>query len=439
MVVILGAGLAGLSTAYHLGRSECLLIEREDQVGGLCRTFERNGFFFDCTGHLLHFRKNSIRKLVESLIGDGLRSHSRRSYIFSKGIYTDYPFQANTYGLPKEVVKKCLLDFIEAYIKGTNRQPSSKRPRNLHDWILQTFGEGISRHFMIPFNEKLWQCSLRSLSADWGGGWLIPRPSLEEVVGGALGIPNRTMGYNPTFLYPEKGGIQVLPQAFVPHVGRIRLKTEVKEIHLARRRVILSNGPEMPFEYLVSTIPLPELIRRCVDVPSYVRTAASRLKYVSVYNVNIGVKRENVSKAHWIYLPEKKFPFYRIGFPMNFSPYLVPPECSSIYVEISHQPGRREGSDHLLDTVIQGLIELGVLYPDDPVAMSEVRDIPYAYVIFNQDRLRAIRVLQNFLEKNRVYSIGRYGAWEHTSMEDAIWHGQEAAQKIASEAGKSKS
>ena len=93
MIVIVGAGLAGLSTAYHLSSTPYRLYEREEEVGGLCRSYHKDGFTFDYTGHLLHFRQPEIKALVERLLAGKLQQHSRKSFIYSHRTYTEYPFQ----------------------------------------------------------------------------------------------------------------------------------------------------------------------------------------------------------------------------------------------------------------------------------------------------------------------------------------------------------
>src|SRR5512145_1145180 len=106
MIVIVGAGLAGLSTAYHLSGIPYRLYEREQEVGGLCRSYRKDGFTFDYTGHLLHFRQPDIKALVERLLPGKLHTHRRKSFIYSHKTYTEYPFQVNTHGLPPEVVRE---------------------------------------------------------------------------------------------------------------------------------------------------------------------------------------------------------------------------------------------------------------------------------------------------------------------------------------------
>ena len=436
-VVILGAGLAGLSAAYHLqeGGAPFALYERETVVGGLCRSMTRGGFTFDCTGHLMHFRRPEIRTLVERLMGQAgseLIAHQRRAAIYSHGVFTDYPFQANTFGLPVEVVKECLMGFIEAWRKRDRQAPARLAPpRHFGEWVLRTFGAGIAGHFMTPFNEKLWQRPLSDLGCDWGGGWLIPVPSLEEVVQGALGLANRNMGYNPSFFYPKEGGIQRYPEAFAAQVTKgVHLGHELTAIDLGRRVVEFQDGQRVRYRRLISTIPLPELFRRAKGLPAAVTRQVDGLAHVSVTNVNLGVDRPTIVPYHWVYFPEPRFPFYRVGFPSNLTPSVAPPGQSLISVECSHRSDQPADRNVAIERALAGLRAAGLLRADDRITLREVVEIPYAYVIFDRARPRILARLQRALRAAGVRSIGRYGAWEHSSMEDAVWQGKEAAEAI---------
>ncbi len=428
MIVIVGAGLAGLSTALHLHGVPYRVFEREKEAGGLCRSYQMDGFTFDYTGHLLHFRQPPIKSLVEELLGDSLQKHARRSYVYSHQTYTEYPFQVNTYGLPPEVVRDCLLGFI-ATLTTQPADRAATADRSFKTWILESLGEGMAKHFMIPFNEKLWQVSLDELTSDWVS-WLVPKPDLKDVVNGALGIKDKAFGYNPTFLYPDQGGIRVLPEAFLSRVAPIAYGTELVEVDATRRRATFSDGRVEPYEVLVSTIPVPELVAKCPDLPASIKEAARGLRCVSVYNVNLGVARERVSEKHWIYFPEHAYPFYRAGFPMNFCPSMGPDGCSSLYVELSHQPTEAVPASELIGVVRLGLERAGILRPDDDVVVADVRDITYAYVLFDRHRARVLPEILSELERRGIYSIGRYGRWEHTSMEDAIAQGKQLADQL---------
>lgn len=429
MIHIVGAGLAGLSTAYHLKGLPYRLHEKESEVGGLCRSYTKEGFTFDMTGHLLHFRQPEIKSLVEGLLAGRLTRHGRRSYIYSHETYTEYPFQVNTHGLPPEVVRDCLLGFIATL---SAKAEAADGERSLQQWILSNLGEGIAKHFMVPFNEKLWQVRLDELTADWVS-WLVPKPDIKDVVNGALGIKDKAFGYNPSFLYPTNGGIRILPEAFVPFIENLSLGEELVEIHTGRRRALFRKGQdcrEESYDSLVSTIPVTELVKRCVDLPPAVKEAAASLRWVSVYSVNVGVARAGITDKHWIYFPEPEYPFYRAGFPMNFSPELGRPGCSSLYVEMSHRPTVLLPEAELLRQVRGGLERAGVLRATDAFVVQDVKDIQYAYVLFDRHRARVLPGILGELERRGIYSIGRYGRWEHTSMEDAIGQGKQTAARL---------
>jgi protoporphyrinogen oxidase len=432
MIIIVGAGLAGLSTAYHLSGVPYRLYEREQEVGGLCRSYQKDGFTFDYTGHLLHFRQPEIKALVEHLLAGQLQRHARKSFIYSHQTYTEYPFQVNTFGLPPEVVRECLLGFIETLTKPVIS--SCPMQRSFKDWILDNLGEGMAKHFMVPFNEKLWKVSLDELTSDWVS-WLVPKPELKDVVNGALGIKDKAFGYNPSFLYPASNGIKVLPESFLPGIHGVRNGMELMEVNTKRKRAVFRQRAdgrvrEEAYESLVSTIPIPELLKRCPDFPQQLKDAAEALRWVSVSNVNLAVAREQVSDKHWLYFPEPAYPFYRVGFPMNFSPALGRSGCSSMYVELSHRPTEQLSDDELITRSRQGLEQAGILMPDDELVVADVKDLHYAYVYFDQHRARAVPAIVAELERRGIYSIGRYGRWEHTSMEDAIGQGKRLAEQL---------
>lgn len=432
MIVIIGAGLAGLSTAYHLAGTPYRVYEREAEVGGLCRSYRKDGFTFDYTGHLLHFRQPEIKALVERLLEGKLQKHSRKSFVYSHRTYTEYPFQVNTHGLPPEVVRECLLGFV-----ATLTRPVSKilpQDRSFKQWILDNLGEGMAKHFMVPFNEKLWQVSLEELTSDWVS-WLVPKPELHDVISGALGIKDRAFGYNPSFLYPSSDGIRVLPESFLPGITDVKNGVELMEVDSKRRNALFRDRTTGScttehYDSLVSTIPVPELVRRCIDFPAHLKEAAEGLRWVSVYNVNLGVARERVSDKHWLYFPEREYPFYRVGFPMNFAPSLGLAGCSSMYVEMSHRPTEHQPAEQLIEQARSGMERAGILRPDDQLVVSDVKDLHYAYVYFDRHRARAVPAILSELERRGIYSIGRYGRWEHTSMEDAIGQGKRLAEQL---------
>jgi protoporphyrinogen oxidase len=427
-VLILGAGLTGLSTAYHLGGGR--VLEKEAEPGGLCRSYRVGGFTFDFTGHLLHLRDPYAIELVDRIAPGLFSEHQRRARIFSKGRLTGYPFQANLHGLPPRVVAECL----EGLALAEETRPGKAPADDFRTWVLDTFGAGIARHFMLPYNRKLWCVPARQMTPDWVAG-LVPVPRLEDALRGSREPEGVTMGYNARFRYPARGGIDTFVRRFLPHVPRLHLGRAVAEIDVLRRRAVCRDGSVHHFEELVSTIPLPELARCLKGVEPAVVRAAESLRYVSVWDLNLGIARENVSDAHWIYFPERRFPFYRVGFPSAFSAGAAPAGHSSAYVETAHLPGRGPGAEEMTERALAGLVAAGILAHADEAVVRDAAHIPCAYVIFDRRRRRLLPGIKAALRRHGIHLAGRYGAWEYTAMEDALLDGRRVAGAIRGEPG----
>jgi len=426
-IVIVGGGLAGLSAGHHLAEHEPILFEKETAIGGLCRSFKQDGFTFDCTGHLIHLKNAYTKELVARILPGAFDSHERLASIYSKSTTTPYPFQANTYGLPPEVIRDCVVGFVESM------RSSNSGGKNFHDWVLQTFGTGIAKHFMLPYNEKFWKQDLRTITSDWVS-WSIPKPTLEEVVNGALGLTNKGMGYNPKFIYPKHGGIDCLPQALARPIRNVHTNETVQYIDPRKKYVRLASGREQPYEFLISTLPLPALFRMLKDTPDSLVSDAQQLRAISVLNINIGIDRPGVSDQHWIYFPEDQFVFSRVGFPMNFSKSVAPEGTSSIYIEFTHHPDEKPDLEKTFAQAMVDLQKCGILRKDDRVLTRHVIDIQCAYVVFDQHRQEHLQSLIDYLDSRDIFTAGRYGRWDYYSMEDSILGGKAAAEQILNRA-----
>lgn len=421
--VIIGAGLTGLSAAYHLGK-DSIVLEKEDRPGGLCRTVEREGFSFDYTGHLLHLNNVYTRNLVQTLIGARLSEHRRRASIRFGDNLVPFPFQANLSHLPPEVTKECLLGFIKAYCDKGNKEHDT-----FSGWVLAHLGEGLARHFFIPYNEKLYGTDLRDMTPEWCDQF-VPKPDLEETVDGALGMQKKDFGYNATFLYPSSGGIQTLPDALGGLVNNVRPNTQVTRIDWRNKALLASSGLRMNYSALVSTMPLPELLDSLDPFPEELRNARRALRGRSVLCVALGVEGPEPPDGHWIYFPEPGYVFYRVGFFHNFSPAMAPEGCFSLYAEIAGDSGLTPDIEKLVNRAIDDLCTAGVLRPGDRIKVVEPLYIPCAYVVYNKERPAALASINEFLRNCDIYPSGRYGEWKYSSMETSILDGLKTAEHL---------
>jgi protoporphyrinogen oxidase len=410
-----------MNAALTLGRAEVpyRIFERLPWPGGHVITTEHDGYRFDRTGHLLHLRDPSLRAQVLTWLGDDYVEVQRKSRIWSHGRYTRYPYQANTFGLPPEVAKECLLGFIQAHFG-----PRAAEPRNFEEFCLQHFGSGFSRHFMIPYNSRLWGVEPHQITSAWCQRF-VPQPNLEDVIAGAVGLNDRELGYNSNFIYPRLG-IGELTRAMARELPRLELRTAPVAIDWRQRRLQFASG-NVDYEVLISSAPLTTLLRLLSGVPPEVQSAAGRLRCTHLYYLDVALHGSCGQDLHWVYVPEQKYPFYRVGCYSNFSPAMAPPGKASLYVELAGRDA--PDLEQLLPEVAAGLVEMGFISEAADIAFAKLRLIEHAYVIYDHAYEPALHVIRPFLEENRIVSAGRYGGWNYSSMEDALGFGRDAANR----------
>jgi protoporphyrinogen oxidase len=420
-IAILGAGLTGMSAAHHLGADgeQYTVYEKLPHVGGHAITLEERGYRFDRTGHLLHLRDPDIKAWMARLFAPGhLRTITRRSMVFSHGRYTRYPYQANTFGLPAQVAFECLKGYLDAKARVWERAPE-----NFEEFCLQHFGEGFSKHFMIPYNARLWGVHPREITAEWCSRF-VPMPKLDDVLAGAVGLNDRELGYNANFLYPPTG-IQELPDAMAKEIRGIQLDRAPSKIDWKNKKLLFADGTEHAYGALITTAPLKALIDQLVDAPESVRDAAAKLRCNRLWYLDVATHKPVQKDLHWAYVPEEKYPFYRIGCYSNFSERLAPEGGACFYVELADRS--EPDMSELGPRVAKDMVEMGLIASVDDVAFMSPRKIEYAYVVFDHQYFAALEVIKPFLKDNHIVSHGRYGAWNYSSMEDALIYGREAA------------
>lgn len=434
--LVLGAGLAGLSTAFHLPGGYHLL-EKADRPGGLCKSefveTEHGRFTFDATGHWLHLRDPEMRALVERLCPDRFATIERKARIHSHGRYTRYPYQVNTHGLPTEVVAELVLGFHEAHFGEKGRALRESDPKTFADFILRHLGEGFAKHFMFPYNSKIYTVHPSELSAVFTGRF-VPKPTLEQVLKGALGIGADDLGYNAHFIYPREGGIETLPRGLIPQVkanGVLECGIEPVSIDWKARELRTSDGRTLAYRNLVSSLApqkLVELLRAGGDVPQAVDAAAKRLRAAWTTYVNVGIRGDTLD-LHWCYFPEPEYAFYRVGSPSKTWAPTAPAGCSSFYVEFSKQmdvyPHEQAAAE-----AIEGLLRCGLVKRREDVLFTHVRTIPNSYVLYDDEWGASRTTVVDFMREAGIIPVGRYGKWEYSSMEDALLGGREVARQL---------
>jgi len=420
--LIIGGGLAGLSAAKALeGKKDYLVAERENRPGGLAATIKKGAFHFDYSGHLLHLRWPETTKLILGALGKNCARIKRDARVYAHKTWVPYPFQANLSGLPPKVKSECASGFLAAYKMTLLAPVPSAGPEVFTHWTRRVFGDGISKHFMLPYNAKLWQYPLERLTTEWCAPF-VPMPSPETVLNGAYGRKSEMLGYNTVFNYPKRGGIGALPNALAKGLGGLRLGLEVESLDLRKGVANVKHFGSVHFKRLINTSPRTE------DAPAAVKRAAASLRHNTVYVLNLGVTGVG-SDMHWGYFPGAEFQFYRTGIATNFSRELAPRGCSSFYIEVA-TPGSALDLASAEEGIIRGLKACGLIRSAGQIVEKLWLKIPCAYVIYNRERAEALPVIFDWLKSKKALSIGRYGAWKYSFMEESVKEGLAAAAAI---------
>ena len=422
-MIILGAGLAGLSAAYHGGGT---VYEQHNYIGGHSSSKNIDGFVFDEGIHVLQTKNAYVLNLLQNLGVDMLQVE-RDARIYSYRAYSKYPFQVHTYNLPWSVRARC----VSSFLVNTGRQ---REQHNYEDWIRNSMGDGFAETFMIPYSQKFWGVHPREMSFEWTGN-RVPQPRVRDVVMGAFREQKTHFGSNAIFRYPAQAGFGRIANGLAGQLKDIRLEKRVNRIFPEQRQVEFAVGQpgqetkeRTTYDQLLSTLPLPELIKMMDDVPAEVQQAVGQLRWNSIMVVNLGIDRADINPSHWIHFPESDFAFFRISFPSNFAPGLVPAHTSSVQAEVSYRPGNPPDRKEIIHRVEEDLRRAKILRPADKVVVADTVNLPYAYVIFDHNRPGAIKVIHQFLLSKGIRPFGRYGSWAYFWSDEAILSGKKAAE-----------
>ncbi|MBR4682607.1 MAG: FAD-dependent oxidoreductase [Elusimicrobiaceae bacterium] len=420
-ILILGGGITGLSTAYHLeqqGQKDYWVLEKENEPGGLCRSIRKNGFTFDYSGHLLHLHTPQGKKLVRTLLAGNLRRQTRRAWIYTENSRVPFPFQANLFALPPAIRQKCLDGLLQA-----KKKKLTSAPKNFEEWCLQSFGKGIYQTFLKPYNTKLWGCPPRRLTTEWCGPF-IPLPSAKEICQSAVKKPNKKFGYNAHFYYPQTGGCGALTAALADSVSHLKTRCPVTQIDLSNKTV-RAGGKVFSFDFLINTLPLPNFLRLLRGQPA-LRAQADKLaaQSVTVYQVAFQGTPKPFS---WIYCPDKQDPFYRVGMQSSFSPQNAPEGCYSLYIEL---PGEIRPGVLQERKIEKALLKKAIIGKQDKKIFSFWTKLPQAYVLYDKRRSGTVTQVIKNLKTYHCFCAGRYGLWEYSFIEQSLLQGKEIAQKL---------
>lgn len=442
-VVILGAGPAGLASAWKLASAnvEVEIIELEKQVGGLCRTIKHGHYSFDLGGHRFITQNIPLADAIKELMGDELLDRPRTSMIRLQGTYFHYPLEAVDL-LKKMSLTLSIKSFLDYIISGVKNKISPKEDLSLEDWVVNRFGRTLYNIYFGPYSSKLWGSSPTQISSDWAAQ-RISLLNLWDVFLRLLGKKkNMPKTYATRFYYP-KNGIGRIPERMWEEAAKfgakLHLNTRVKEIIFENNKtkgVVVENTTTkyLPADYIVSTLPLPEMVKmvRPEVSPEYTEMVNS-MKYRGIRFMNLCLDKEKISDNTWIYIPEEEFLFFRIQETKNWSPYHVPAGKTGLILEIACNEGDElwnETDDLIYKHCVDDLKKLG-FDVDGRVIDYFSTWIKHAYPIYDlnyREKLSKIYALLAKLEN--FIPCGRQALYRYNNMDHSIEMGFATANHI---------
>ncbi len=412
--LIIGAGMSGLAFANFIHSDDYLVLERDDEIGGWCKTVKKDGFVWDYSGHFFHFKHPEIEAFLrERMPADEVITVVKDSKIIVADSWIEFPFQKNIHQLPKQQFIDCLYDLYFRAEAAAQFDPSSFK-----GMLYEKFGRSISEMFLVPYNEKLYACDLEELDRN-AMGRFFPHADLTEIVRNMREPDNAS--YNATFTYPKNGAIMYVNalKQDVPD-DRVLLGEGLASIDLAQKTATTTRGRTISFDYLISSAPFNRLLEA-----SRLEHDASAFTYNKVLCFNLGFDRKGPEGVHWIYFPERKYSFYRVGFYDN----IMNTDRMSLYVELGYAADATPDINAARARVLEDLRSAGIVDQHELVAHHDVILDP-AYVHITQRSRDAFAHYTSLLALRGVHSIGRYGGWTYCSIEDNIVEARALAERF---------
>ena len=412
--LIIGAGISGLTAANYL-KKDYLLIEKENEPGGYCRTIHRGDYVWDYAGHFFHFKTDEFRRLFhENIPEQDIISQTKRTKILYKGQLVDYPFQTNIHQLEKQEFIDCLYDLFQ--------RKEKTEYSDFLDMLYGKFGKSIVEKFLKPYNEKLYACDLHQLDKDAMGRYF---PNADNPQNNANMKREQDSSYNTTFLYPRNGAGSFLDVLYRRlDATEVRLGCTLTRVDAERKLAYTDGGEEISFEYLINTAPLNHFLAMLgTDAALELN---GRLSYNKVLVFNLGFSKKSAFKEHWIYVPDKDVNYYRIGFYDN----ILSTDKLSMYVEIGYPKDAAVDTEQQLALTLENLKRCGIVTEDNSLIASSTILMDPAYVHIRRDTEAAIAEMKRSLAVSGIHTIGRYGGWTYCSMEDCMLEAKELVQAL---------
>jgi protoporphyrinogen oxidase len=442
--LVLGAGPAGLTAGYLLGKAgrKAIVLEAEDQVGGIAKTVERDGYRFDLGGHRFFTKSIEVDTLWHEVLGDEFLLRPRMSRIYWNNRYLDYPLRG------PDVIRKLgpfeLARCMASYLRAAARR--NKVDDSLEDWVSNRFGRRLFELFFKSYTEKVWGVPTSEIRAEWAAQRIKGLSFFSAAKAAFFGNKDEVKSLISEFNYPRFGPGQMwdaMTAAIRDQGGEVRLEERVEGLEVAEGRVVRVTAGGETFDdpaAVISSLPLREVVEMTSPpAPREVLEAARGLRYRDFLTVALVVDGEDLFPDNWIYIHE---PGVRVGRIQNFrswSPWMVPdPDKACVGLEYFCFAGDdlwTMADDDLVDLAATELEKLR-LAPKAKVERGYATRVPKAYPIYDADYAERVATIRAWLDGiENLQQVGRNGLHRYNNSDHSMLTAMRAVDNVLTGAG----
>jgi protoporphyrinogen oxidase len=423
---ILGGGASGLSLAM-LTDLDFVLIEQSPRAGGHAVSSSVDGWVFDRGPHIMFSRDALLLECMVSSLGDNVHRCRRNNKVAVAGALARYPIENDLAALPPGLRADAVISLLRA-------QKHQGESNNLAEWFEAHFGEVLVSTYFRPYNEKVWNVPLQTLSMDWADR--IPKPPLEDVIRGSVGEPSEGYLHQLHYSYPLRGGYGAIMDAWAAGVRADRMvlgSTVTRVTPTADGVSVQTRERDWLFDQVVSTLPLPELVKIVPGIPARVAAAVSQLVVNPMIVVTLGFHGEDPDQFTAVYIPDGDYHVNRLSYPATFSPHNAPSGCFSIQAEITTAPGSGLldwTDDAIFDHVLDGLRQRALVPDGADLVFRWIERFRYAYVVYTQGYERDLRTATDWFASKGIHLHGRFGAHQYVNVDGCLGNSISLARKL---------
>lgn len=431
---ILGGGLSAISLAYYLQENknidEIHILEKDDVLGGICRTYVKDGIEYDVGPHIIFSKDKEILDLMNNLLGENNEKHRRSNRILHKKRFVQYPFENDLSKLPKEDIDYCVNGFLHNPYENYDA-------KNMLQFFLKTFGEGITNTYLRPYNEKIWKFDPSFMDTQMVER--IPKPPKEDILRSANGETIDGYLHQLYFTYPKQGGTEALIKAFISKLGdKVKIHTDNKVLKVKKQDekfVVTTSEKEYLCDKVVSTMPANEFCHIYEDAnkPQEILNIADNLRYNSIAICIVNVNKDYAGDNYAFMVADKNVKFHRIS-KLDFMGEHYHIDGTATYMaEITYRKNdlNDKASDkELTQKVIEGLETIGFIDSKDDVNFTDLKRFEYAYVIYDLKHRQNMDAIKEYFAKQGIYLNGRFGSFEYLNMDAIIRQSEKLAKNI---------